>query len=74
MDVTTASLHPEIGQPNVLMNLPELRGLANPLKFSIRSLASSGTAGATLRLRKVLQGLKQAPRLRYQEIESFSKV
>ena len=49
MDVTTASLHLEIGQSNVLMNLPELRGLGDLSEFSIHSQASSGTAGVTVR-------------------------
>ena len=48
MDVTTASLHPEIRQPNVLMNPPELRGLGALSEFSIHAQASSGTASMTV--------------------------
>ena len=65
MDVTTASLHPEIDQHDVLMNLLELNGRGDLSEFGIHSLQS------TVRLRKAPCGLKQAPCLWHQGIEGF---
>ena len=68
MDVVTAFLHPEIDQPDVLMNLPELHDLGNLSEFNLNA-----DNYQTVRLRKALYGLKQSPRLWYKEIDSFLK-
>ena len=68
MDVTTAFLHPQIDQDDVLMDLPKLDNLGDLSEFGI-TLSSTNT----VRLRKALYRLKQAPRLWYKEINSFLK-
>ena len=68
MDVTTAFLHPQIDQDNVLMDLHELDNLGDLSEFGITPSSTN-----TVHLRKVLYGLKQAPRLWHREIDSFLK-
>ena len=67
MDVTTAFLHPQIDQDDILMDLPELDNLGDLSEFGI------STSNNTVHLRKALYGLKQAPRLWHQEIDGFLK-
>ena len=65
MDVVTAPLHPEIDQPDILMNLPELHDLGDLSEFDLTG------RNQVVRLRKALYGLKQPPRLWHKEIDSF---
>lgn len=48
MDVSTAFLHPEIDQPNVLINLPELRELGDLSEFDINSQSQAPRGTVTV--------------------------
>ena len=66
MDVVTASLNPEVDDPDLMMEIPEGRDSGD--------VSGSGTglaADSIVRLNKALYGLKQAPQLWYKDIDGF---